>query len=337
MTYEFLNIVEKALEFQSKELKTVLVTIVKLEGTSYRRPGARMLIAENGEMVGAVSGGCVEKEIFERAAFVFETGQSLMMTYDGRKNLGCAGIIYLLIEPFFVEPVLQQKLDLAIKERASFGLKSSYIPKDGATGNFKTEVQFQDGSIAYFSANSANEPEAIKFKQVINPRFKLLIIGGHHDAVQLCKMAHSIGWEVHVLTCVKNPKELSEFPGAASVNSPMPNEADLSHLDENTAAILMSHNFPLDLIYLQLLQDKELPYVGMLGSRKRKEKLVEELQNETNSLTYSFIESLYAPAGLNIGAETPEEIALSILSEIMAVTRSKKPHSLRALSGGIHA
>ena len=100
MTHEFKNIVKEAITAKTEGLQSVLASVVALDGSSYRRPGVRMLILENGKMIGAVSGGCVEKEILLQSETVFKTGESKIMTYDGRYRLGCEGVLYILIESF---------------------------------------------------------------------------------------------------------------------------------------------------------------------------------------------------------------------------------------------
>ena len=100
MIHELKDIIRSAKIAQSKGIKTVLASVVSLDGSSYRRPGVRMSIQENGRMIGAVSGGCVEKEILRQAQQVFKTNSSTLMEYDGRYRLGCEGILYILIEPF---------------------------------------------------------------------------------------------------------------------------------------------------------------------------------------------------------------------------------------------
>ena len=130
MTHEFKNIVKSHKRAQELGVKTVLASVVALEGSSYRRPGVRMLIWENGTCTGAVSGGCVEKEIERQAQTVFSTGIAKVMTYDGRFRLGCEGIIYILIEPFNPTNEFLSLFDVAINSRNSFSLHSYYKQED---------------------------------------------------------------------------------------------------------------------------------------------------------------------------------------------------------------
>ena len=127
MTHELKKIFQEYGNLRAKGLKTVLASVVALDGSSYRRPGVRMLISEDGTMVGAVSGGCVEKEVFFQATSVFKTGIPKMMTYDGRFRLGCEGILYILIEPFQPTEALLEGFHRSIKTRTTFKILSYYV------------------------------------------------------------------------------------------------------------------------------------------------------------------------------------------------------------------
>jgi xanthine/CO dehydrogenase XdhC/CoxF family maturation factor len=126
MTHEFKHIVNQAYLNQKKGGHQVLVTVVALEGSSYRKPGVRMLICDNGKMTGAVSGGCIEKEIANQAQAVFKNQVPKIMTYDGRYRLGCEGILYILIEPFYVSDVLFETFTKGIETRAKFKITSYF-------------------------------------------------------------------------------------------------------------------------------------------------------------------------------------------------------------------
>ncbi|MEP3838955.1 MAG: XdhC family protein [Algibacter sp.] len=321
-------------------VKNVLATVVDLDGSSYRRPGVRMLLSSNGTMVGAVSGGCVEKEVQRSAQTVFKTGISKMMTYDGRYRLGCEGVLYILLEPFEVLDEFYKAFNSQLEARKAITLTSYYEKKDGVEGHFYSELCFRENSKFSFSLiNHTSTPsKGIKvFRQTLLPCFKLVIIGGGHDAVKLCKSAAVLGWEIHVIISIKNPKTLSDFPGALSVISKTPENFDTTTLDSNSAVVLMTHNFAQDLSYLIKLQHCQLPYIGILGSAKRRNQLQNDLFDYLPELKESFLNSIYSPAGLNIGAITPEEISISILSEILATIRNKKPISLKTISGKIHS
>ncbi len=339
MTHELKDIVRQVLLNQKNDLKSVLATVVDLDGSSYRGPGVRMLITETGDMTGAVSGGCVEKEVRRQAKSVFETGKALIMTYDGRYRLGCEGVLYILLESIQVTDPFLDAFSDCLKHRNRFSIRSYYQKKEGAQGNFGSTVHFKENSS--HSLSDISESTKIKdlnmFEQVLDPCFRLWLIGGEHDAVKLCAMAAQLGWEVNVVTSLKDPKELSNFPGARNVFSESPETIQFDKIDNQTAVVLMTHNYSLDLQYLLTLKEYKPVYLGMLGSKKRRNGIVNDLIEYAPDLNDSFLEQIHSPAGLNIGAETPEEIALSILSEILAITRDKEPYSLKRISGKIHS
>ncbi|MCF7560478.1 XdhC family protein [Sabulilitoribacter multivorans] len=341
MTHEFKQIVEAAILNQASNIKSVLATVVDLDGSSYRHPGVRMLLSSDGDMVGAVSGGCVEKEVLRRAQSVFKTGVSKIMTYDGRYRLGCEGVLYILLEPFEVSKELEKILFYELENRRTFTITSNYKKEDECIGDFFSRITFENNESFIFHPNHSiqlDKKGSVKeFKQIFPPCFKLLIIGGEHDAVKLCKMAALLGWEVDVVTSIKDPKQLNDFPGAKTVTANTPEAFITSSLDNQCAVVLMTHNYAQDLRYLLKLKDCKLPYIGILGSARRREQLQNELFEYTSELAETFLDTIHSPAGLNIGAITPEEIALSILSEILAMVRNKKPIHLKTISGKIRA
>ena len=337
MTHEFKNIIQQALINQKRGLNNVLATVVFLEGSSYRKPGVRMLICEDATMVGAVSGGCVEKEVSRRAQSVFKDNKAKIITYDGRYRLGCEGILYILIEPFRVSDELFQEFTRCNEQRKSFEIQSYYKKEDECIGNFGSIIRFKNNLNISFSNdfNLDEVKDAEEFTQVLQPTYKLLIIGGEHDAVKLCTLANTLGWEVDVITSIKDPKESSDFPGAKNVRSETPETINLN-IDNETAVVLMTHNYVQDLKYLLKLEPLEINYIGIIGSAKRREQLQNELIHYAPDLSETFLERIYSPAGLNIGAITPEEIALSILSEILSVFRETTPTHLKIGKGKIH-
>ena len=335
MTHEFKTIVESFLIGKKEGLKSVLATVVDLDGSSYRKPGVRMLIHENGKMIGAVSGGCVEKDILRQSSTVFETGVPKMMTYDGRYRLGCEGILYILIEPFNPDDAFLESFDNALKQRASFKIKS-YFSKEIGEINDIGSVAIFNGKNCSISKNSTLNQSHLKFEEKLNPCFKLMIFGAEHDAVQLCKLAHFNGWEVTIVSGPLESKCIEDFPGATAFFSVSPDALELDSIDHETAIILMSHNYANDLKYLLELKDTKPVYIGLLGPAKRREKLLSQFIEYCPEIEDDFVESIYGPAGLNIGAETPQEIAVSIISEILSVVRNQVPMSLKEKTGRIH-
>lgn len=338
MIHELKEIVQQAVINQQKGLKNVLASVVFLDGSSYRKPGVRMLIAEDLSTFGAVSGGCVEKEIIHRAKSVFLDNQAKIITYDGRYRLGCEGILYILIEPFQVENDFLNRFSKAIKHRETIEINSYFIKEDESFGNFGSNLIFPTQEVYSFNKNNSFQEQRISevFTQILKPAFKLLIIGGEHDAVKLCKIASNLGWEIDVITSAKDPKTLKDFPGANSVVGESSETIQFDNIEENTAIIIMNHSYVQDLKYVLQLSNYQPKYIGILGAPKRGERLFNELFELKPDLNPDFLDAIYTPAGLHLGAQTPEEIAVSIIAEIMSVFNKKEPFSLRNLKGKIH-
>ena len=338
MIHELKEIIGQAVINQQKGLKNVLASVVHLDGSSYRKPGVRMLIGEDLSTIGAVSGGCVEKEIIHRASSVFADGKPKIITYDGRYRLGCEGILYILIEPFFIENTFLKRFSEVIQQRETLKIDSFFQKDDEIFGNFGSQITFSNQETVAFSQDfSVDETTEINlFSQVLVPAFKLLIIGGEHDAVKLCKIASNLGWEIDVITSAKDPKQLADFPGANSVIGESPETIQFTDLNENTAIVIMNHSYVQDLKYVVKLANFQPTYIGILGAPKKGERLFNELFEFVPEVSVAFLNCIYTPAGLHIGAQTPEEIAISIIAEILAIFREKEPFSLRNLKGKIH-
>ncbi|TVZ59492.1 xanthine/CO dehydrogenase XdhC/CoxF family maturation factor [Flavobacteriaceae bacterium MAR_2010_105] len=335
MTHEFKTIVKHYFIAKTEGLKTVLATVVDLDGSSYRKPGVRMLILENGTMIGAVSGGCVEKDVLRQAESVFKTGQPKMMTYDGRYRLGCEGILYILIEEFSPENRFFDAFEKALINRSVFNMKCFYSKTIGEHEGLGSTIQINK-EVYNLSSQTKNRTSLSVFTESLQPCFKLMIFGAEHDAVQLCKLAHFNGWEVTVVSGPLESKTIEDFPGATAFFSVSPDTLELNSIDNETAIVLMSHNFANDLKYLLELKDTKPAYIGLLGPSKRREKLLSQFIEYCPDVEESFLDGLYGPAGLNIGAETPQEIAISILSEILSVIREQTPMPLKEKLGRIH-
>ena len=336
MIHEFKEIINQAFINQQKGLKNVLATVVFLEGSSYRKPGVRMLISENLSSVGAVSGGCVEKEIINRAGTVFANNKPKVITYDGRYKLGCEGILYVLIEPFYISNEFIKTFSETNSKRESLQLTSYFKKENEVLGAFGTSVTFENKQQFTFTEKVITKKDVAIYNQVLQPAFKLIIIGGEHDAVKLCKVAATLGWEVQVITSIKDSKQLTDFPGASKVISESPETIQFKNINDNCALVLMNHSYVQDLKYVIALAKQQPKYIGILGAPSRRERLFNELFEFVPETTELFLDAIYTPAGLHIGAQTPEEIGVSIIAEILSVFREKEPFSLRKLEGKIH-
>jgi len=339
MTHEFKNMVTAYVLAREQGLKAVLATVVDLDGSSYRKPGVQMLILEDDRMIGAVSGGCVEKDIVRQSEAVFNNGDSIMMTYDGRYRLGCEGILYILLELFQPNNDFLNAFDQCLLNRDDFLMKSIYRKEVGAFLGIGTYVELQQKmySLSEATIQHKKEDSLSVFTQKMPPCFKLMIFGAEHDAVQLCKFASLNGWEVTIVSGPLESKTIANFPGASSFYAGAPDTKALQQIDTQTAVVLMTHNFANDLKFLIELKKTNPAYIGLLGPAHRREKLFSQLMEYCPEIEGEFIDRIHGPAGLNIGAETPQEIAISILSEILSVVRNKQPILLKEKNGGIHA
>ena len=336
MTHEFKDIVKAHLKAKKDGFKTILATVVALDGSSYRKPGVRMLIIESDDMIGAVSGGCVEKDILRQSQSVFKDGISRIMTYDGRYRLGCEGILYILLEEFKPNEVFFNVFENCLKIRQEFAIHSNYLKEEGIVKGIGSIVKIEEHTYA-LSSKTETKGKLLQFSQNMPPCFKLMIFGAEHDAVTLCQLASFNGWEVTVVSGPLESKTIENFPGATAFYSVSPDNLELNSIDSETAIVLMSHNFANDLKYLLELKDTKPVYIGMLGPSHRREKILSQFIEYCPEVDEQFLELIHGPAGLNIGAETPQEIAISILSEILSVVRSKTPMMLKEKIGGIHS
>lgn len=338
MTHEFKRIVSEGLKAKSSGVKSVLASVVALDGSSYRRPGVRMLIVESGKMIGAVSGGCVEKEILLNSESVSQTGVPKVMTYDGRYRLGCEGVLYILIEPFNPDDTFEKAFTDCLNKRESFELRSYFDRKEAISSDFGSYVRMNNESHSISDKKINKETELLSvFKQEMPPCFKLIVIGAEHDAVQLCQYASLTGWEVTVVAGVAESKSINHFPGANNLLATTPEAMDFKQVDSQTAIVLMTHNFAYDLRYLVALKDKQPNYIGLLGPTKRRNDMLSQFIEYCPDINDEFMDAIHGPAGLNIGSETPQEIAISIVSEILAFTRKQNPISLSEKVGRIHS
>ena len=341
MTHEWYTLWKYYLE-HAESTSFVLASVVHLEGSSYRRPGVRMLIDRRGNRVGAVSGGCVEKEVQRQCEIVFETGKSRMMQYDGRYRLGCEGVLHLLLEPFAIP--LNQRADIqkCFDERLEFELSSLYSTdlstKEllGSTWSFGDTVIGFNGTVPC----PKKAPEVMIFREKLFPRPRLVLFGGEHDAVVFAKMATVCGYEVGVITDPKEGKSKLDFPHSA-MHTTWSTSQSLSEMewkfDHQTSIMVMSHNFARDLAFLAELQNQSFSYLGILGPAHRREKMTEALFEHFPETSADFPDQWHSPAGLDLGAENPSEIALSVLSEMLMLQRGHRGGVLKEKKGRIHS
>lgn len=335
MMHELLKLKESYILAQKAGLKSVMATVVAIEGSSYRRPGVRMLIFENNSMVGAVSGGCVENEILKQSQSVFLDNKAKIMVYDGRYRLGCEGILYILLEPFFPDIAVLDALEIVVKKRQTLEIESFYTKTEGIQPGLGSKFHFKGRNLAFSEIQL--DKSLLSYTQLLKPRFHLIIVGSEHDAVQLCHFASLTGWEVTIVASLKDPKTITNFPGANQVLHLLPEEIDSVAVDDQTAVVLMTHSYSADLKFLIGLKDTQPAYLGLLGPVKRRNQLLNEFFEYTDSYNEELIDVTHGPSGISIGAETPQEIAISIIAEILSVVRKEELISLKYKINAIHS
>jgi xanthine dehydrogenase accessory factor len=325
----------------------VLASLLKVAGSAYRGPGARMLVLPDDTTLGAISGGCLEKDIVAHAAAVREARAPRLVFYDLTRdddapwglNMGCAARLDVLLEPIAAgampdwlraalaatrgrEPIVIATVLSAPAGDPPVGTRL-LVYSDGRAvgtvpgalgGSLRTDAlrvlrEERSDAVEYPNAGGASA-----FVEFLAPPIAVAAFGDGTDAVLLAELAASLGWLGRVVR---------------------KGDADGS-LDDRTAAIVMTHNFARDRELLTRLVASHARYVGVLGPRTRTSRLLDELKAE--GLEPNTVQQLriHAPAGLDLGAETPEEVSLAILAEVRAVFAGRAGGPLRDRSGPIH-
>jgi xanthine dehydrogenase accessory factor len=283
-----------------------LATLVQTEGSTYRKPGARLLVDSDGGTLGVLSGGCLEEEIACYGQQVIDDDSPVLLSFDTKRLYGCDGQLKILVEP---------------------------LPAAGENGNLITEISRLLGNREVCRIRTCFEGDALGselltfdillaerrgvFIDTVPLPVRLLLFGTGPEIEPITQLAGNLGW---VVERFGHPSELAED----------------FRPDAQTAALVMTHNFGRDLLALDRLLPLQLRYVGLLGPRKRHADLLARL-SEYRPLDFSADgRTLFAPAGLDIGSEAPEEIALAIVSEVAAVLSKRRGGFLRARKDDIH-
>jgi len=358
-------------EAQKLGKQTALATVVHVEGSSYRRPGARMLIEDDGQLTGAISGGCLEGDALRKALLVMTEKRSRLVTYDTMDDddakfgvgLGCNGIIQVLIEPIdtadpdhpiqYLKAInekrqkavlitlfsLQDKKDiqygtcLLLTENGNL-IGHTPVLKDVLIADAQEALSNQTSSFKNYISNDHN---LTAFVEMIKPPLSVIIIGAGNDVMPLVDMADILGWETTVVDGRANYAKKERFVSACQVLVSKPEQVlEQIEIDEHTVFLLMTHNYNYDMAMLKQLLQKNVSYIGMLGPKNKRERMLNELKDEGLIFTPQQLSVLHSPVGLDIGAETSEEIALSILAEIKALFAGRDVQSLRTIKEVIH-
>ncbi len=370
---ELRAIIEAAKRARSDGKAAALATVVKVRGSAYRRPGARMLITEEGQTTGAVSGGCLERDVILRAQRVIERGETTLATYDTTDEddvvygvgLGCRGVIQILIEPLprASKPCYLPLLEELLRRRETGVLATVWrvggpiearvgsrllLSRSGRLWDDIGDPQLaaridEDAREVLRTLRSATRVyrlaagQAEVFLELLRPPVPLVLFGGGEDAVPLVRGAFELGWHVTVVDGRPAAASRARFPRADAVVLCHPEQVpEQVRLDGETVAVVMTHSYLTDLRLLEVLLPSPVRYLGLLGPKSRSERLLQDLSQAGIRTTAAQRDRLYAPVGLDLGAETSEEIALAILVEIRAVLAGRAGGPLRDRRAPIH-
>ncbi|MEH2163173.1 MAG: XdhC family protein [Nostoc sp.] len=350
-----------------------LATVVKTQGSTYRRPGAKMLITNTGRMIGTISAGCLENDVFEYTKQRMSDGKPIVVTYDHTASedilwgfgLGCNGIVQVLIERLETENTLNAiAFTQECFHQKHLGIIATVFASEGGldvklgsrlllypNGKIVTDIQ-EPNLIKSLSADTqvafANQKSSVNnyqlslgnvevFIEVIQPPTPLVIFGAGYDALPVAQFAQALGWDVTVVDCRANEATRARFPQPCDV---ILSNGEILHkqvlIDDRTVAVVMTHNYLDDLEILKMILPSPARYIGILGPKHRTEKLLQDLSTQGIVFTSEQLNRFYSPVGIDIGADTPQEIAIAIIAEIQAVLTNRKSNFLKYRNQPIH-
>jgi xanthine/CO dehydrogenase XdhC/CoxF family maturation factor len=358
-------------EADKTAVNLALATVVRVEGSSYRRTGARMLVMDNGIWVGGISGGCLEGDALKRSRLAIQNSQSTLITYDTTDDdpyqigvgLGCNGVIDVLFTPLdihdknnpvevlkaCVEANRETHVLITITELLGNwqNIKAGGVIK--YTGQPSLSV-FNDATVQQQLLQAINEqlstghsaPHYFEFAggrkletfiEILPPEINMVLMGHQYDVYPLSRLLKEMGWCV---TVVAELQKINAHIIAIADEVVAPDHFSDLHIDEHTAIILMAHDYKTDKKNLPKALATPAPYIGMLGPRVRSEKILQELADEGKLISPEDLNRIHAPVGLDIGAVTPEEIALSLMAEVKASLSGRDGAFLRLRQTAIH-
>ena len=368
---ELHDIVKRMRDASRPLAEPVVATIVNTVGSSYRRPGAKLLLEKDGFLTGVLSGGCLEADLIERAKAVRDHGRSDLITYDTSSPLdivdglgiGCNGKVQVLLEPWsaaaeslaFAAAVLDADRRgviatiFHVRGFPDVGWGSRILVDDRSTANLsvaheglrseithKAQALLASGSTTVESLQLGVELADVLF-EVIAPARSLVIFGAGPGSAAVARLAKELGWRVTLVDHRDRASFVNDFACAdRRIIGDYAFIRNSLELSDSVAAVVMSHSFAADLEYLRIVLPSSVRYIGVLGSRNRALELLKALSTEEPSASVPLGDRLFNPVGLDIGADGPEEIALAILSEIRAVWAGRSGGFLRDRKGPIH-
>ena len=323
----------------------VLCTVTEVEGSVYRGAGARMIVTAGGDTAGAVSGGCLEADIVARAPDVLSSGRAELARYDTRASddvvlglgLGCQGVTEVLLEPLS-GTTLGDAIAMYDRLAARHDIVTlmTLVRTDTADPPIGTRLVLdENGNTLEGDERLRDRPDDVA-REMMHPATPLVVCGAGTDAIPLVHLAKLMGWHVTVVDHRASLVTLARFPDAdelvcANLTDDATALAPRVVFDQRTVAVVMAHAAIHDRAYLHALLDADVAYIGVLGPRRRTLELLGERASAGDLPC-----TVHAPVGLDLGAESPEEIALAIVAEIAAVTAGRRGGLLRDRSGPIH-
>ena len=371
MSSEISDVLEAIETLSDRGEKTALATVVEVRGSTYRRPGARMLVRDGGELIGNISGGCIDGDVQELAKEVMGGGKARLVDFDLTADdeavwgwgLGCHRAMELFIEPaekaFEVAGVLRRALEeerevsvVTVIESSVEGVERGsrlIVHPDGHREKTLGNAEVDDVATTA-AAMALSKGQSIKqdleaaggvitaFVEVLEPSSRLLICGAGLDAIPVVRFAAALGWRPVVVDDRDRFLTKERFPeaeGFISLSRPV-DAAEKTSPDRRTYVVVMSHNYLRDKDYIRSFLGTDVAYIGSLGPRKRLDAVLTDLAKEGVEPSEQDLEKIYAPAGLDVGAEGPEEVAWSIMGEVRAVRAGRRAGFLRDRKGDIH-
>jgi xanthine/CO dehydrogenase XdhC/CoxF family maturation factor len=362
----------KAYDDLDKSLvRAAIATVVRVEGSSYRRTGARMLVLDNGNWVGGISGGCLEGDALKRARLAINNSRPTLITYDTSEDdphqigvgLGCNGIIDVLFCPLDFSdsnnPVEVLKTCIQASRETHTLITLTAINGDFGDVNpgqlihykgaeslaiFRNVIlersleqaikqQIADKKSGSLSIKTADGKSLAVFIEILPPEIHVVLMGHQYDVYPMCLLLKEIGWRVSI---VAELIKVNTKIAALADEIIAPSEFPKMPIDEHTAIILMSHDYKTDKLNLPKALRTVAPFIGMLGPKVRSEKIWKELADNGQPVSESEMERIYAPLGLDIGAQTPEEIALALAAGIRAAFSGRDGTFLKYRTSPIH-
>jgi xanthine dehydrogenase accessory factor len=365
---ELQDVLRAVEEGKARGERMALATIVGVKGSTYRREGARLLIREQGDPIGTLSGGCLEGDVRLAADDVMRSGRPQLIHFDLTADdeavwgwgLGCNGVIDVFVEPADGAAVTAEAIRRAVDEghhvvsvivvEAAEGSAASpgrrmLVHADGSTegslGDPALDTVAQERAVRALQEERSGTEELAgdtrAFFEVLVPPIRVLVCGAGHDAIPLVRFAAGLGWRVEVVDDRDAFLKPRRFPGAARFVKAEPiGAARDAGVDERTYVVVMSHNFLRDKDYLRSFLGTPAAYIGMLGPAARLEKLLHALRREGYEPNPADLGVVHGPAGLDLGGDGPEEVAWAITAEILAVQKGRRGGFLKDRQGPIH-